>query len=127
VERVTSGALSVTAHGVTTTLPTQDVRRIEAPDRVSDGVAKGAIGAAIAGGVGTGLMAGAICEHNCGAPMWRRSGFLVPLMGAATGAVVGGLIDAAPPGRQVIFERRLLTVAPIITGRSRSVAVVIRR
>jgi len=125
VARVTGEVLTLALDGATTALATQDVRRIEAPDGVSDGVAKGAIGVAIAGGVGTGLLAGAICEHSCGSYVLKM-GVVGTALGGVVGAIVGGLLDAANPGRQVIFERTSLTVAPIITGRSRSVAVVIR-
>jgi len=125
VARVTPEVVTLTFDGATLALPTRDVRRIEAPDRVGDGVVKGAIGLAIVGGVGTGLLGGYVCEHNCASYM-ATVGLLGAAIGGAAGAVVGGLLDAANPGRHVIFERTSLNIAPVITGRSRSVSFVVR-
>jgi hypothetical protein len=122
---VTSDAVMLKVGGATLALPTQDVRRIEAPDRVSDGVAKGAIGMAVVGGVGTGLLSAAFCESNCGSYV-ATVGLVGAAMGGAAGALIGGLLDAGNPARKVIFERTSLTIAPVITGRSRSVSFVVR-
>jgi hypothetical protein len=125
VARVTSDILTLSADGTTMALATRDVRRIEAPDGVRDGVAKGAIGTAIGGGLVLGVLGGLVCEHNCGAYM-VQTGLFGAVVGGAAGAIAGGLLDAANPGRQVIFERTSLSIAPVITGKSRSVSIVVR-
>jgi hypothetical protein len=122
----TSDAIRLQINGETTALAKSDVRRIEATDGVGDGIAKGAIGLAIVGAAGAGYLAYATCESaNC-APYTLKVGFVGAAMGGAAGALVGGLIDAAIPGRQVLFEQRTLTVVPVITGRSRSLTVLVR-
>jgi len=125
VARVTEEVVTLTVAGDTVALASRDVRRIEAPDRVSDGVAKGAIGFGLAGGLGLGLMGGYVCEHNCASYM-AKTGLFGAAVGAAAGAIVGGLLDAGNPARKVIFERTSLSIAPVITGRSRFVSVVVR-
>lgn len=125
VARVTPEAVTLTIDGASAELAARDMRRIEAPDRVGDGVARGAIGLAIAGGLGNGLLAAAICEHNC-ASYVMKMGLAGAVLGGAAGAIVGGLLDAGNPGREVIFDRTSLTIAPVITARSRSVAVHVR-
>lgn len=125
VARVTPDIVTLTFKGATVTLPTQDVRRIEAPDPVRDGVTKGAIGLAAVGGLGFGVFGGLVCEHNCPSYM-VKVGLVGAAMGAAGGAILGGLLDAGNPGREVIFERTSVSIAPVITGRSRSVSFVVR-
>lgn len=125
VALVTSDAVMLKVGGATLALPAQDVRRIEAPDPVSDGVAKGAIGFGLAGGLGLGLLGGYICEHGCASYM-AKTGLVGAAIGGAAGALIGGLLDAGNPARKVIFERTSLTIAPVITGRSRSVSFVVR-
>jgi hypothetical protein len=125
VARVTPEVVTLTFGGATLALPTRDVRRIEAPDRVGDGVAKGAIGMAIIGGVGTGVFEYVLCARDC-VFSTMKTGLVGVALGGAVGAVLGGLLDAANPERQVIFERTSLNIAPVITGRSRSVSFVVR-
>lgn len=110
VARVTPEVVTLTFGGATMALATQDVRRIEAPDRVSDGVAKGAIGFGLAGGLGLGLLGGYVCEHNCASYM-AKTGLFGAAVGAAAGAIVGGLLDAGNPAREVVFERTSLNIA----------------
>ncbi len=125
VARVTSDILTLSADGTTMALATKDVRRIEAPDGVRDGVAKGAIGTAIAGGLVLGLLSGYVCEHSCSSHM-VTVGLVGAATGGAVGAMAGGLLDAANPGRQVIFERTSLSIAPVLTAKSKSVSFFFR-
>jgi hypothetical protein len=125
VARVTTESVTLTVAGGSVVLAAPDVRRIEASDRVKDGVVKGAIGFGLAGGLGLGLLGGYVCENGCPAYM-VKTGLFGAAVGAATGAIVGGLLDAGNPARKVVFERTSLTIAPDIAGRSKSLSVVVR-
>jgi hypothetical protein len=122
----TPDAITLSIDGATTTVARSDVRRIEARDSTADGVVKGAIGLGITGAVGSGYLAYATCEGGNCALYTVQIGLVGAAMGAAVGAVAGGLIDAVIPGRQVLFERQTLTIVPVVTGTSRSVAVTVR-
>ncbi len=122
VAQVNAEAVTVVSDGASMALATKDVRRIEVPDRVGDGVARGAIGLAIVGGLGTGLMGAAVCEFGC-LSYAAQMGLFGAVTGGAAGAIIGGLLDAANPGRDVLFDRASLTIAPVVARRSRSVSV----
>jgi hypothetical protein len=55
-----------------------------------------------------------------------KTGLFGAAVGAGAGAIVGGLLDAGNPARKIIFERTNLSIAPVITRRSKSVSFVFR-
>lgn len=121
-----AGAITLRAGELTTTIPRSDVRRIEARDSVDDGVIRGTIAGAIVGAGGSGFMVYATCEvRNC-AFYTVKIGLVGGAMGAAVGALAGALVDAAIPGRQVLFERQTLSIAPVVTHSSQSVSLRVR-
>lgn len=126
VVRVDPDTLTLKVSGVTMPIAKDAIRRIEARDDVNDGIVRGAIGVGIAGAAVTGYLGYATCESKYCAPYTLKIGLLGAAMGGAIGAVVGGLLDAGTPGREVIFERTQVSVAPVFTSQSRAVSVVVR-
>lgn len=126
VEDETSDAITLRIDGAATKVALSSIRRIEARDSVHDGVVKGAVGLGIGGAVGSGYLAYATCEGGNCAFYTLKIGLVGGAIGAAAGAVTGGLIDAVVPGRQVLFERNILTIAPVVTRTSRFVSVQVR-
>ena len=121
-----AGAITLRVGELTTTIPRSDVRRIEARDSVDDGVIRGAVAGAIVGAGGSGFLAYATCEGGNCALDTVKIGLVGGAMGAAVGAVTGALVDAAIPGRRVLFERQTLSIEPVMTRSSRAVSLRVR-
>jgi hypothetical protein len=79
-----------------------DVRRIEVPDRLGNGIRNGAIVGAVFYGAMSAAFAGGECDHGCGGVV----AFVVvgSAFGAALGAGIGALVDYLIVGRDVIYS-----------------------
>lgn len=104
-------------------VPIDDVRLIEGRDSLLNGAAIGAGGGALSGAVLFGWAASAFCESD---PCNSVEGFAI-VLGAASGVAVGGLlgamVDGLIPGRQTLFERSSIRVAPMVTPTSKTLGV----
>lgn len=101
---ISDGAIDVTMLGNTVTYPFTDVRRIEVPDPIINGLLVGGL---------MGTLVGSI-------PAWdvhrsRSSAFISTLAGAGVGAAGGAYFDYLRQGRKMVLKNAVIvSVAPIV-------------
>ena len=124
---MSSTSVSVTREGALTTLSLADIRRIEAPDKVFDGIGKGALIGASAG-LPLFIYGMTACGNDSECAGYAALyGFAWSGIGAGVGALIGGIADSLHEGRRTIFEGPSpLTVAPMITRHGAGIGAVIR-
>ncbi|MEO7190951.1 MAG: hypothetical protein ABI051_07830 [Vicinamibacterales bacterium] len=94
--------LTVTRRGGGRTLATANVRRIEVPDRVVDGLAAGGITGGVAGGVLGALLFHSLCEQD--GPCAALGAMIFGGLGGGMGALTGVLVDSFHDGRRTVYD-----------------------
>lgn len=124
---MSSTSVNVTREGVLTTLALSDIRRIEAPDKVFDGIRKGALIGASAG-LPLFVYGMTACGNDSECEGYAALfGFAWSGIGSGVGALIGGIVDSLHEGRRTIFEGTSpFTVAPMITRHGAGIGAVIR-
>jgi hypothetical protein len=122
---ISNSTLTLLRRGGDVTVRLDEVRLVEGRDGLLNGFLIGGAGGAVAGGVLFAWASSVFCEtDDCG-----KVEAVAILLGAASGVAVGGLIgamvDGIIPGRQTLFSRNAIRVAPLITPTSKSVGIVI--
>jgi hypothetical protein len=107
------------------TLRLDEVRLIEGRDSLKNGFLIGGAGGAVAGGVLFAWASSVFCESDdCGTVE-----AIAILFGAGSGLAVGGLlgamVDGIIPGRQTLFSRGAIRMAPMLTPGAKSINVAI--
>jgi hypothetical protein len=124
ISGLSTRTLELTHANGTTLLPVADVRKIEAPDRIIDGVLRGTV---------IGLTAG--IPAFIGALSWDDDpGFALMVglgwsgIGAGMGAVIGAVADSFHEGRRVVYDagQSSVTFSPIVSRRGAGIGAVIR-
>lgn len=114
--------------GVTTSLPLADVRKIEAPDRITDGAKRGAyIG--LSAGIPMFIGSWAWCDGGSDCAGWAiAAGAVWSGIGAGMGALIGAIADSFHEGRRVVYEagKPSLSIAPIVSRHGTGMGAVIR-
>lgn len=129
VAAMSTTTIDLARAGVLTSLPLADVRKVEAPDRITDGTKRGAI-IGLAAGIPALIGGLAICgneSRDCQG--WAlATGVLWSGIGSGIGALIGAIADSFHEGRRVVYEagRSSLTLAPIVSRRSAGLGGVIR-
>lgn len=130
VSRVDAASIELERNGTATPLRLADVLRIEAPDYIGDGIGRGALIGAAAGGIPAVVAVATICANEGGecAGYMLLFGMAWGGIGAGVGAITGALADSLHEGRRTVWEpgRTRVAIAPIITRRSAGVGAVIR-
>jgi hypothetical protein len=112
-------SLTLTTRAGATTIAASDIRRIERPDSLRNGLAIGTASGAIPGAVFGAIIGNLLCEESGGCAVVGALAF--GGIGAGIGALTGLLIDSFRDGRQVVYDERpsrtALTIMPIAGGR----------
>ena len=121
---VNSGSIELLRRSGRWLVDTTRVRRVEAPDRIRDGITTGAIIGGLGFGVYGALIGRSICECD---DLWTPTllAMTVGGFGAGGGALVGALSDSLHVGRRTILDRdssARVSIAPIL-GRKRAGAL----
>ena len=116
---------------VTTSLATADVRRVQVPDSVANGVWTGALTLGLAGAV-WGLLGDATSDLASGIFTGKSAGTNYTLIGTLAGASVGALLGYALDSSKVatIYQRDTagtsVAVRPIVSDAGKGVGVSVR-
>ena len=125
IAAISDSSLNIREQDREVTIGLDDVRLVEGRDSVKNGLVIGGASGGLAGGVLFALFSAAACESDpCG------SAGAAFMLGAASGAAVGGLlgmmVDGLIPGRQTLFGGSTTVVTPVITATGKAVNVAIR-
>jgi hypothetical protein len=124
---ISSSSIEILRESGRESLDMTQVRRVDTPDSVRDGVTRGALIGAAGLGVFTGILSTSICEcHDATAVLVTMT---FAGLGAGSGALIGGVIDSFHVGRRTIFDRTAgttMTIAPVLTPSHLGAAAAIR-
>jgi hypothetical protein len=112
-----------------TSIATTDIVRIEAPDRLLNGIMIGMGAGGAAGAVLGGILGDFICESSSGCV--TIGALLVGGMGAGMGSLIGAMVDGVRDNRRPVYDRSAnprpqVTLAPVLSRDKRGVAATIR-
>jgi hypothetical protein len=127
VRDISSSSIEILRRSGPTRLDMVQVRRIEVPDGIRDGVKRGAVIGGLGMGIYTGIIATGLCECHDGTNVLITVTFAG--IGAGSGALLGGIIDKLHVGRQTIFDRTnrtTMTIAPVVTASRLGAAAAVR-
>jgi hypothetical protein len=121
---LTPSAMEIVRRDGRTSVEMLRVRKVEIPDSLGDGIARGTLIGTVGFGVYGALIASALCECD---DLGTAAGLTIVFagMGAGGGALIGALSDSLHVGRRVILDRSTgaaVSVAPLF-GRNRTGAV----
>jgi hypothetical protein len=112
-----------------TSIATADIVRIDAPDRLLNGIMIGMGAGGAAGGVLGGILGDFVCESSNGCV--TVGALLVGGMGAGMGSLIGAMVDGIRDNRRPVYDRSAtpraqVTLAPVLSRDKRGVAAIIR-
>jgi hypothetical protein len=121
IAAISDSTLTLHQQGRDVTIGLDEVRLVEGRDSLKNGFFIGGAAGAVSGGVLFGWAASTFCEsESCNGV----EGVAV-LLGAASGAAVGGLlgvmVDSLIPGKRALFERTEIRVVPVLSPRTKGV------
>jgi hypothetical protein len=124
VATISTTTLELTHAKTTTPLLLADVRKIEAPDRITDGALRGTL-IGMAAGIPA-FIAALSWDDDPGFAL--MVGFGWTGLGAGMGAVVGAIADSFHEGRRTVYDagKASVTLSPIVTKKGAGVGATIR-
>jgi len=125
VTAVSGGSLGLRQRRGDVAVPLDEIRLVEGPDSLKNGILIGAATGALSGGALFTWAANVLCESDPCAPF----AVIAFLYGAGSGAAVGGLlgamVDGLVPGRRTLFEKSGVRLVPVVTPSGRGVYMTV--
>lgn len=123
------GAVTLRHRHGATSIATTDIVRIDAPDRLLNGIMIGMGAGGAAGAVLGGILGDFVCESSNGCV--TIGALLVGGMGAGMGGLIGAMVDGVRDNRRPVYDRSTtprtqVTLAPILSREQRGLSAMIR-
>jgi hypothetical protein len=123
------GAVTLRRRHGGTSIATADIVRIDAPDRLLNGIMIGVGAGGAAGAVLGGIIGDFVCESSNGCV--TMGALLVGGMGAGMGGLIGAMVDGVRDNRRPVYDRSAnprpqVTLVPVLSRDKRGVSATIR-
>lgn len=125
VSAISGRTLSIRQRNGEVPVPLDDIRLVEGRDSLKNGILIGAASGALATGSLFTWVASLVCESDPCDPIAGVAFALGAASGAVGGGLLGAMVDGLIPGRQTLFERTAIRVIPSLSPKTKALSITV--